>query len=231
MARPRTHACPERPVLVLDRSDQTDTPPEHPRPHRITGMELATMRSDSSAMRTGQALRGGPRARVATWAAARFVGEGMSVSELARELGRQPTLVRQLLIEAGVRTEGYRALVGVSRAELAKALISGYRAGVSITQLVSETGLSRRTVRQVLAEAGVAPPPRSSVSAAQRRWLLAQRQAGISLRALAEQVGCSYSTVRRELHRPDPSPGDTGRKRQGTGDGTHDVACADTGPS
>jgi hypothetical protein len=102
-------------------------------------------------------LRGHEREQVAAALAQRFVHEHVTIHELAREVGRRPSLVRRLLNEAGVCAEN-SPCVGVGESEVTATLARRYRSGVSIERLSEETGIDRRAVRRLLCDAGVSPP-------------------------------------------------------------------------
>lgn len=74
-----------------------------------------------------------------------------------------------------------------------------YEAGATIEELVSESALSFRTVRNALLGSGVVlrPPMRRIVPCPP--GMVAAYQRGDSLNTLAERYGLSYSVTRRRL--------------------------------
>jgi hypothetical protein len=100
---------------------------------------------------TGGALRGRRRQQFAATLADRYLAGETSILQLARDVGRRPSLVRRLLEEAGID-------VTIPSAELTGL----YRGGQSIAALACGTELDRRAVRRLLTEAGVTFPPRAT---------------------------------------------------------------------
>lgn len=147
---------------------------------------------------SGPNLRGEQRQRLAATLAERFRREGTPIRELAASINRRPTIVRRLLDEAGIQTEG-PDLVGVSEPQTAAALATRYRQGSSIAALARETGIDWRVVRRLLVEAGVEMPTRGTKPAAPTAELVKRYQAGASIRSLATLTHTSYRVVRTTL--------------------------------
>ncbi|MGH3798467.1 MAG: helix-turn-helix domain-containing protein [Pseudonocardiaceae bacterium] len=143
-------------------------------------------------------LRGPERERVAAVLAQRFVRGRVPIRELAAEVGRRPSLVRRLLTEASVHTED-TSRVGGAETEIVAALVARYREGIPVERLSRETGIDRRVVRRLVAEAGVRMPIRHPLPVDRIGWVVEQYRTGASLRGLAEVTGSSYSTIRRVL--------------------------------
>jgi predicted transcriptional regulator len=78
---------------------------------------------------------------------------GATVTELASTYGCSTTTVREVLQERGVelRNRGPRSPLDGRHAEVAAA----YEAGATVRELVERFGANQRTVRKVLADAGV----------------------------------------------------------------------------
>jgi hypothetical protein len=147
---------------------------------------------------TFPALRGSRRQQFARQLADRYVRDRVSIGELAAQVHRRPTLVRRLLLEAGVRIDGD---AGADGPDVAAELAGRYADGESLETLAKNTGIDRRVVRTLLADAGVPIRERHPVPAHQGGWVVEQYLAGITLRELAHRIGCSYGTVRRYLLR------------------------------
>lgn len=145
------------------------------------------------------ALRGERRKRLAANVARRYVQDRLSVQELARQLGRRPTLVRRLLDEAGICDAG-RTLVGTDEQETASTLARRYQRAGSIAALVRETGMDKRAIRSKLLDAGTSLPVRHRLSPDDVTEAVARYRTGESIRTVATRIGCSYGTVRAALH-------------------------------
>jgi transposase-like protein len=141
-------------------------------------------------------LRGQQRSEVAAELAEQFVQGTKSVRELATDVGRRPSLVRRLLVEAGVRTDGPEC-VGTDLEDTARIVRDCYRRSGSIQAVVAMTSLDRRVVRHLLAL------PAESVSQLEGAELAAamgrRYQAGATLQEIAGQTGQSYNQVRAAL--------------------------------
>ncbi|MFD1145663.1 helix-turn-helix domain-containing protein [Saccharothrix hoggarensis] len=150
-----------------------------------------------SAQRDTAALRGGRRRQLAQRLAVEFVTSGMSIRQLAEEIGRRPCTVRRLLVEAGV--EDYtRSCLGPSEADVAARLAQRYRRGESVDELADATAIDRRELRRLLREAGVRLPSRTR-RASDGQELARAYRAGDSIRQIAAARGLDYSTVRDRL--------------------------------
>jgi hypothetical protein len=147
---------------------------------------------------TFPALRGSRRQEFAQQLADRYVHNPVPIGDLAAEVHRRPTLVRRLLLEAGIRVDGD---TGADGPDMAAELAGRYADGKSLEALAKDTGIDRRVVRTLLAGAGVPIRERHPVPAHQGRWVVEQYLAGVTLRELADRTGCSYGTVRRYLLR------------------------------
>ncbi|MCP3803527.1 helix-turn-helix domain-containing protein [Allokutzneria sp. A3M-2-11 16] len=144
-------------------------------------------------------LYGQQRREIALELAARFLRSRSPIQELASEVNRRPAQVRQLLLEAGVRTSDATCLRETVD-ETAEAVASAYGRGRSMRELAHETGIDRRTLRLLLAQAGVepvlAPAATYSVDVAP---LADAYLAGETLRALSASSGLSYHVIRTIL--------------------------------
>ncbi|WP_223198395.1 helix-turn-helix domain-containing protein, partial [Solihabitans fulvus] len=173
-------------------------------------------------------LRGHRRRKLAAALARRFQAEGLTIHQLAAQIGRRPGTVRRLLEEGGLRTDDGPCL-GASDLELSALLARRYRDGASIADLSRDTAIDRRVVRRLLGAAGIAPRPHRSPDHVAA--MVEQYRAGASIRGLAARSGLSYAGARSVLlaagvrlrSRGHPSAADPpdGRPRQDTpaGDG------------
>jgi AraC-like DNA-binding protein len=144
------------------------------------------------------ALRGRERAQVAHDLARQFTDQKVTIAELAAAAHRPPSMVRRLLIEAGVQAES--VCLGVSEERIAAILAYRYTIhGDSVDALSAITGIDHRVVRRLLDQAGVQFPQRHGRPVHLVGQLGAQYLNGASLRDLGDQAGCSYSTIRRLL--------------------------------
>ncbi len=138
-------------------------------------------------------LRGQQRSEVAAELAEQFVQGTKSIRELATSVGRRPSLVRRLLAEAGVRTDGPEC-VGTDLDDTARIVRDCYRRSGSVQAVVEMTSLDRRVVRHLLA---------LSVNQLGRSELAAEMghryQAGATLQEIAGETGQSYNQVRAAL--------------------------------
>lgn len=82
---------------------------------------------------------------------------GATVEELAEAHGCSVTTVREVLASAGVtlRPRGPRSPL----AGREEAVVAGYEAGATVRDLVERYGANQRTIRKVLADAGVTMRP------------------------------------------------------------------------
>ncbi|WP_086827242.1 helix-turn-helix domain-containing protein [Allokutzneria sp. NRRL B-24872] len=144
-------------------------------------------------------LYGQQRRETAQELAARFLRSRTPIQELANEVNRRPAQVRQLLLEAGVRTSDATCLRETVD-ETADAVAHAYGRGRSMRELAHETGIDRRTLRLLLAQAGVESgiPPATSYSI-DVAPLADAYLAGETLRALATSSGLSYHVIRTIL--------------------------------
>lgn len=126
---------------------------------------------------TAHPQRGWSRHQLAAQLAQCFTATSVLIGDLAAEVGRSPSLVRRLLEEAGLRTEGQSG-VGMSEAELVPVLAARYRSGVSIDRLHRDTGIDRRKIRRLLSEHGVRLRTRKSLPAAGPERLVGGRYPG-----------------------------------------------------
>jgi transposase-like protein len=141
-------------------------------------------------------LRGRQRSEVAAELVQQFIRGTMSVRELAAAVGRRPSLVRRLLAEAGVRTDGPEC-VGTDLEDTARIVRDCYRRSGSIQAVVEMTSLDRRVVRHLLAlpaESGDQFGDFETVAAMVQRYL-----AGATLQEIAGTTGQSYNQVRATL--------------------------------
>ncbi|WP_344885446.1 helix-turn-helix domain-containing protein [Allokutzneria multivorans] len=144
-------------------------------------------------------LYGQQRRETAYALAARFLKSRSPIQELADEVNRRPAQVRQLLLEAGVRTSDATCLRETAD-ETAHAVASAYDRGRSIRELAHETGIDRRTLRLLLAQAGVEPGVAPAATYSIDVAPLAEAYlAGETLRALAASSGLSYHVIRTIL--------------------------------
>jgi hypothetical protein len=133
---------------------------------------------------------------VAADLAEQFIRGTSSVRELAASVGRRPSLVRRLLVEAGVRADGPEC-VGTGLEDTARIVRDCYDKTGSIQAVVEMTSLDRRVVRHLLAlpaesddQLGVS----ELVAEMARRY-----QAGASMQEIADETGQSYNQVRATL--------------------------------
>ncbi|WP_243639802.1 helix-turn-helix domain-containing protein [Streptacidiphilus pinicola] len=154
------------------------------------------------------------RQRQALDLAARY-RHGETVRELATATGlsRATILNRLRLVDTPMRTaQQTRALrQGPDRARLANQMRSDYQRGATVAGLADRHGLSARTVRRLLREAGTVLRSSAETRRLTRAGQDAERQrqidelrrwyeAGVSVPALAAVHECSPSTVYRLLH-------------------------------
>lgn len=132
--------------------------------------------------------------------AARFLQERLSIPQLAHLLGRRPSTVRRLLVEAGLQSD-CTAYLGHSKEQLTTVLATRHRRGESITSLVRTTGISRRQIRTILQSAAPADsdPPSDQMTRADRAQIVKLYQQGASIRGLAQSLNRSYRAVRAVL--------------------------------
>jgi len=133
---------------------------------------------------------------VAAELAEHFIRGTKSVRELAASVGRRPSLVRRLLAEAGVRTDGPEC-VGTDLEDTARIVRDSYHKAGSIQAVVEMTSLDRRVVRHLLAlpaELGDQHGTSEPVAEMARRY-----QAGATLQEIAGETGRSYNQVRAIL--------------------------------
>jgi hypothetical protein len=161
---------------------------------------------------TPKPLRGHQRRELAAELAAQFVQGTKSLRELATSLGRRPSLVRRLLAEAGVRTDGPEC-VGTDFEDTVRIVHDCYRKNASIQAVVETTSLDRRVVRHLLA---LPAQPAGQFGDSEMVAELARRyRAGTTLQEIASQTGHSYNQVRAALIAAGVSlrrPGGPGRK-------------------
>jgi Helix-turn-helix domain len=140
-------------------------------------------------------LRGQQRRKVAAELAAQFIQGTTSIPELAASTGRRPSLIRRLLAEAGVRTDGPEC-VGTDPDDTARIVRDCYRGSGSIQAVVETTSLDRRVVRHLLALPAQSGDQFDSETVAEmaRRY-----RAGATLQKIASETGRSYNQVRAAL--------------------------------
>ncbi|SDM17401.1 helix-turn-helix domain-containing protein [Allokutzneria albata] len=144
-------------------------------------------------------LYGRQRREIAQELAARFLRSRSPIQELASQVNRRPAQVRQLLLEAGVRTSDATCL-RETVSETAEAVASAYERGRSMRELAHETGIDRRTLRLLLVRAGVEPGVTTAAGCSVDVAPLADAYlAGATLRALAASTGLSYHVIRTLL--------------------------------
>ena len=143
-------------------------------------------------------LYGQQRREIAQELAARFLRSRSPIQELASQVNRRPAQVRQLLLEAGVRTSDATCL-RETVSETAEAVANAYGRGRSMRELAHETGIDRRTLRLLLARAGVEGVPPAATCSVDVAPLADAYLAGETLRALAASSGLSYHVVRTIL--------------------------------
>ncbi|WP_236653298.1 helix-turn-helix domain-containing protein [Streptacidiphilus melanogenes] len=158
---------------------------------------------------------GPARQRQALDMAARY-RHGATVRELATATGLSPSTVlnRLRMVDTPMRTQQQTLALrqGPDRARLANRLRTTYQGGATVTALAERHGLSARTVRRLLREAGTVLRSSAETRTLNRAGHEAERQqqmdelrrwyeAGVSVPALAAVHECSPSTVYRLLHR------------------------------
>lgn len=145
-----------------------------------------------------QALRGEQRRRVAAILATRFTHDGVSVLELAAQIGRRPCTVRRLLVEAGVQDYTH-ACIGPSDDAVVAALVTRARDGSTVENLSTDTGIDPRALRRMLREAGVAVAERHPAPIDQKPRIVRRYKSGASIRQLAAETCSNYGSIRRIL--------------------------------
>jgi hypothetical protein len=143
-------------------------------------------------------LRGRQRRQVAASVADEYRNHGKTVHELAAGIGRRPSLVRRLLLEAGVvldRSDGAQP----GDVDLAQTLARRWCRGSSIAALVRDTGMDRRAIRRLIEGTGVIVPNRRSRPSDSAEDLVSRYRAGTSIRSLAKLTGSSYGSIRAVL--------------------------------
>ncbi|MEY9968547.1 Mor family transcriptional regulator [Streptacidiphilus sp. MAP12-16] len=164
-------------------------------------------------------------ARGARWTAARQrqaldlsarYRHGATVRELATAEGLAPATVlsRLRMVDTPMRTQEQTRVLrhGTDRAAQAQQLRAGYQAGASVMVLADRQGLSVRTVRRLLREAGTLMRSSAQTRALQRNsrealqqeridQLRSRYEAGADVPALAAEHHCSTSTLYRLLRR------------------------------
>lgn len=126
---------------------------------------------------------------------------GESVLVIAESYGVSTPVIYRILRERGSALRLPRITL-----EQRDAVLVLYRTGLSDTAVAGRLGVSRATVRKVVAEAGVKrPTPEEMAEEDLRspvmREIARRRQAGESLRSLASAYGISRNTLARRLAR------------------------------
>lgn len=123
----------------------------------------------------------------------------VTITDLSADYGRRPSVVRQLLAEAGLRSR--RLLIGLPDDKVTAELASHFERGVPVHELHEVTGIDERVIRDRLRQAGVelgAWSSRDNLTVSVPK--LAQRYAaGATITDLAMLSGGGYGTVRRVL--------------------------------
>jgi DNA-binding CsgD family transcriptional regulator len=133
----------------------------------------------------------------------RWCAAGLTLDEIADQLGRSPSGVAKLLRRHRLVTVNSRTKTdGQTRGEIADVRRLYVDEGLPLTQVAQQLGHSREWVRGRLAAAGVPErerPDQIVVTPEQlRRWHHDQHQ---TVAQIAVRLGCTAETVRAHLHR------------------------------
>ncbi|MBE4790334.1 helix-turn-helix domain-containing protein [Streptomyces caniscabiei] len=134
---------------------------------------------------------------------------GESVLPIAEAYGVSTPVIYRIL-----REQGRTLRLPRTTPQQRDAVVALYQTGLSDTEVAKRLGLSRTTVRKIVAEAGVkrlTPQQlaQKEVHSPVMREIVRRRQAGETVRSLATEYGIARNTLARRLARAqDGPPGD-----------------------
>jgi transposase-like protein/DNA-binding transcriptional regulator WhiA len=119
-------------------------------------------------------------------------------AHVSRKLNLPKELVKTVLNDAGIKSTG----MGITD-EQKQEIIKLYQEHVPVRHIDERTGISYKTVYQVIKEAGIyRPGARKTISEEQEELIQELYSKGYSSREVAERVGVSKDTVLRYIENP-----------------------------